>query len=96
MNVQSIKNYEAFVDVARHGSLKAAAAATGASRKTLRTRLADFEADVGVELLRRRADHIVLTPTGSALFEEGRAIFERLKKLIVRGAELRQGQAPCP
>ncbi len=88
MNIEALKNFEAFINIARHRSLKAASKATGASRQTLRTRMADFEAAVGADVLVRNARGLELTAIGSVLFEHGQSIFAELENTVVQAAKL--------
>lgn len=58
---------QSFAAVAEHGSLSAAARATGASQPTLSRHIAALEDEIGARLFDRTSDGLVLTATGSAI-----------------------------
>ncbi len=53
--------------VAEHGSLSAAARATGASQPTLSRHIAALEDEIGARLFDRTSEGLALTATGSAI-----------------------------
>lgn len=59
-----------FLSVARAGTLSAAARALGVKQSTMGRRLASFEAQAGVALLRKTPRGYVLTPAGEAALRE--------------------------
>jgi DNA-binding transcriptional LysR family regulator len=70
--------------LARHGGVRAAAAAMGVPRSTLSRRLADLEAQAGGPLVVRTARRFVLTDLGAALLER----CNELDDLVRRSEEL--------
>lgn len=58
---------QSFAAVAEHGSLSAAARATGASQPTLSRHIATLEAELGARLFDRTAEGLTLTATGSEI-----------------------------
>lgn len=58
---------QSFAAVAHHGSLSAAARATGASQPTLSRHIAALEDEVGARLFDRTSEGLALTATGSAI-----------------------------
>lgn len=79
----------ALIAVIEHGSTQAAAEATRASRSTLRRRLENLEAEVGVPLLVRGAAGAAPTPAGLALAERGRALVAEVAAMVAATRELR-------
>jgi DNA-binding transcriptional LysR family regulator len=63
---------QSFVCVAEHGSLSAAARATGASQPTLSRHIAMLEQEIGVRLFDRTSEGLTLTTTGSDIYENAR------------------------
>jgi DNA-binding transcriptional LysR family regulator len=59
---------QSFVAVAEHGSLSAAARATGASQPTLSRHIAALEEDLELRLFDRTSEGLVLTPSGAEIF----------------------------
>lgn len=66
--------FEDFVAILDHGSISAAARATGVPRPTLSRRLADLEAALGVRLVHRSTRSLTLTAAGQALLPRARQI----------------------
>ncbi len=58
---------QSFAAVAEHGSLSAAARATGASQPTLSRHIAALEDEIGARLFDRTSEGLALTATGSAI-----------------------------
>ena len=74
----------AFVEVARHGQIRAAAAALAVSEQGLRNRLIALEAQLGVELYRKARGPrrvAVLTPAGRRFLPHALAFLERAHEL---------------
>src|SRR6185437_1315225 len=69
-------------DVARAGSLLAAARARGLSVSTLSRRMAALEETLGRRLFERGARGVVMTPAGRELSEVARSFEERLSGLV--------------
>ncbi|MBI1339026.1 LysR family transcriptional regulator [bacterium] len=72
---------QSFVAVAEHGSLSAAARATGASQPTLSRHIAMLEEEVGLRLFDRRSDGLSLTATGAEIFEKALAMAQAANEL---------------
>lgn len=64
------KTIPAFLAVARHGSLRAAADHLGGTHATLRRQIETLEAGCGTQLFRRAQDGLHLTPAGKILLPE--------------------------
>ncbi|QQA41946.1 LysR family transcriptional regulator [Pelagovum pacificum] len=64
------KSLPAFLAVARHGSLRAAADQQGATHATVRRQIEALEAQLGVQLFRRGADGFHLTAAGRTLLPQ--------------------------
>ena len=77
-----LDDLRALISVIDHGSAAAAAAATRTSRTTLRRRLENLEAQVGVPLLIRGTAGAVPTPAGLALAARGRTLVEEAYRRI--------------
>lgn len=77
-----LDDLRALISVIDHGSAAAAAAATRTSRTTLRRRLENLEAQVGVPLLIRGTAGAVPTPAGLALAARGRTLVEEASALL--------------
>jgi DNA-binding transcriptional LysR family regulator len=65
-------------EVARHGSFSAAAAALGYTQPAVSRQIATLEAEVGMMLVRRVPQGVVLTDAGRLLVERGEPILARL------------------
>src|ERR1700744_4813800 len=63
-------------EVARHGSLSAAAAALGYTQPAVSRQISVLESEVGMELLRR-------LPQGVALTDAGRLLVERTDEVLL-------------
>jgi DNA-binding transcriptional LysR family regulator len=66
-------------EVARHGSFSAAAAKLGYTQPAVSRQIATLEAEVGVLLVRRVPQGVVLTDAGRLLVQRGDAILARLQ-----------------
>lgn len=73
----------AFVVTAEAGSLTAAARRLGLTQPTLSRQIAALETELGVALFERVGKRLVLTATGAALVEHGRAMGEAAAALAV-------------
>lgn len=93
------RRLRALVEVARHGSFSAAAAALGQTPSAVSQQISAFEREVGVALVERGPRGVTLTEPGSVLAREGRAVFGRLDAVErelreiagARGGRLRVG-----
>jgi len=65
---------QSFVAVAEHGSLSAAARATGASQPTLSRHIAALEDELGLRLFDRTSEGLVLTDSGAEIFSNAEAM----------------------
>lgn len=72
---------ESFAAVGEHGSLSAAARATGASQPTLSRHIASLEQQVGTRLFEREVGGVVLTSTGAALMAHAKDMADAAAKL---------------
>lgn len=70
--------------VARDGSIAQAARATGVSRTTMRRRLGELEAEVGVPLVVFEPQGVRLTQAGRTLVDEGAGLLGQAQDLIYR------------
>ena len=73
------------------GSIQRTAHALGMSRSSLRRRLENLEAAIGSELFVRSAAGVTLTPAGETVLKEGRAILERVSRMV-RSAKSAAGE----
>jgi molybdate transport repressor ModE-like protein len=74
---------QSFAAVAEHGSLSAAARALGGSQPTMSRHISSLEDMLGVRLFDRTGGGLVLTPTGTALFEEARSMSQAAGRLTL-------------
>lgn len=74
-----------FLELARTGSLSAAARALGLSHATVGRRVASLEESLGRPLIERRADGYVLTPDGEAVRDLADGMDERALAILRRG-----------
>lgn len=94
-----VRRLRVLVEVARTGSLSAAAQAMELTPSAVSQRVSAFEREVGVPLVERGPRGVTLTEPGSVLVREGRAAFGRLDAAErelrdlagVRGGRLRIG-----
>ena len=69
MRASDLDDLDAFAEVARHRSFRAAAAARGVSASTLSQTVRDLEARLGVRLLNRTTRSVAPTEAGTRLLE---------------------------
>ncbi len=74
---------QSFASVAAHGSLSAAARATGGSQPTLSRHISSLEEDLGVRLFDRTSEGLVLTAAGREIHEEAMAMSEAANQLAL-------------
>jgi DNA-binding transcriptional LysR family regulator len=79
--IPSSEDLETFLAIADTGSLTAAARALGQPKSTLSRRLARLEDVLGVRLLVRSRQRLVLSETGVALLEPARQAWSTLREL---------------
>jgi len=72
---------ETFAAVGEHGSLSAAARATGTSQPTLSRHVATLEHQVGARLFERGASGVTLTSTGTALMAHAKDMADAAARL---------------
>jgi DNA-binding transcriptional LysR family regulator len=77
---------QAFLAVAEHGSLSAAARALGASQPTLGRQVRAMEEQLGSELFQRHDKGFTLTETGSSLLGSARAMRQALHDIELSAA----------
>lgn len=77
---------QAFLAVSKHGSLSAAARASGASQPTLGRQIKAIEAQLGVTLFTRQAKGFVLTDAGQAILPAATAMAEAATKFATAAA----------
>ncbi|MBN1086996.1 LysR family transcriptional regulator [Erwinia aphidicola] len=77
----SIKLHQlrAFVDVARHGSIRAASRAAGLSQPALTKSIQELEEVLGARLFIRRRQGVALTEIGDNFFQHASLIIEELR-----------------
>ena len=83
---------QSFVAVAEHGSLSAAARATGGSQPTLSRHISLLEEQIGARLFERSQAGVVLTERGSALLQHASSMADS----AARAAFAVQGKADVP
>lgn len=72
---------QSFVAVAEHGSLSAAARATGASQPTLSRHIATLEEELGLRLFDRTSEGLVLTDSGAEIFSNAESMSESANQI---------------
>lgn len=85
-----LEDLRALISVIEHGSIQSAALATRAARTTLRRRLENLEAELGLPLLIRGTAGAVPTPAGQLLADRGRALLQEGAALLSAIRELDQ------
>jgi DNA-binding transcriptional LysR family regulator len=79
MDLEALKALVLIVD---HGSVSRAAKQLQVSRATIRRRLSELEASVGVPLLRPAAQGVVPTDAGISLAERGRPVLSEVEAML--------------
>jgi DNA-binding transcriptional LysR family regulator len=73
-----VRRIRVLCEVARHGSFSAAAAALGYTQPAISRQVATLEAEVGMKLVRRVPQGVVMTDAGRLLVGRGESIIARL------------------
>ena len=68
-------------EVAKHGSLSAAAVSLGYTQPAVSRQIAVLESETGVQLLRRQPQGVALTEAGRILIDRAQEIFARLERV---------------
>ncbi len=76
----SLTHWNAFVQVCRTGSIRAAAEATGFTQPGLSRQVAALEREVGVRLLDRGSRGVTPTPAGQALLPHARLVVNEVRR----------------
>ena len=76
----SLTQWNAFVEVCRTGSIRAAAEATGFTQPGLSRQVAALEREIGVRLLDRGARGVTPTPAGAALLPHARLVVNEARR----------------
>lgn len=77
---------QSFAAVGEHGSLSAAARATGNSQPTMSRHMSDLEARIGARLFERTRNGIELTPVGAGLMAHARDMANAAARLSLTAA----------
>ncbi len=77
---------QSFAAVGEHGSLSAAARATGTSQPTMSRHVSDLEARIGARLFERTSTGIELTPAGARLMAHAREMSSAAERLSLTAA----------
>ncbi len=92
MNIK-LQQLRYLVAVVDHGSISAASVDLGIAQPAVSRRLADLEAEIGVQLLIRRSTGVSLTETGKGFVDHARAVLRRLDR-AERDIALSRGAVP--
>ena len=79
-----LERLKTLVALAEEGSMAAAARTLGVGQNTLRKRISELEAEVGVALVERAGRRLVSTRAGAVLVRGGRELLARSRSLIDR------------
>jgi DNA-binding transcriptional LysR family regulator len=79
----TLKQLEAFVQVADLGSFRRAADRLNTTQPNISTRIAGLEAQLGVTLMARDAGSVRLSPMGASLLPKARAALRAVEDLLV-------------
>ena len=77
-----LEELKAFLAVAETGSFSAAARSLNFAKNSLKSRIDDFEARSGVQLLSRAADQVSMTRAGELLATRGRNILKETQAVL--------------
>lgn len=92
MNIK-LQQLRYLIAVVDHGSISAASVELGIAQPAVSRRLADLEAELGVQLLVRRSTGVSLTETGMGFVDHARAVLRRLDR-AERDIALSRGAVP--
>ncbi|UYV36641.1 LysR family transcriptional regulator [Rhodobacteraceae bacterium D3-12] len=84
---------QAFLAVAEHGSLSAAARELGASQPTVGRQIKAVEAKLGLDLFRRHPKGLELSEAGATLLQPARAMREAMREITMFAAGQEAGLA---
>jgi LysR family hca operon transcriptional activator len=91
-----LRHLRYFIAVAEAGSLTVAAAQTlHTSQPSLSRQIRDLEDEVGVQLLRRSARGIELTPAGRAFLDHARSVLSQVEAAAEAARRVAQPAKPC-
>jgi len=83
MSQISLKQLEAFVQVARQGSFRRAAAVLNTTQPNISARISSLEGQLGQKLMHRDAGSVTLTPVGETLLQKSRSVITAVDSLLV-------------
>lgn len=78
----SIKQLQAFVQVADHGSFRQAAERLNTTQPNISARISGLEGQLGLKLMERDAGSVRLTPRGQTLLTKARQVLQSLDDFI--------------
>jgi len=87
-----LRHLRYFVAVARAQSFVRAAESLNMAQPPLTRQIQDFEAELGLTLIRRGSRPVQLTEAGRVLFEQAVQILERTEELRAMASRLRAAQ----
>jgi len=88
-----LRHLKYFVAVARAQNFTRAAESLNIAQPPLTRQIQDFEAELGLRLIRRGTRPVQLTEAGRVLFEQAVQILERTEELRAMAARLRQAES---
>ena len=88
-----LRHLRYFVAVARAQNFTRAAESLNMAQPPLTRQIQDFEAELGLQLIRRGTRPVQLTEAGRVLFEQAVQILERTDELRLMADRLRQAQS---
>ncbi len=86
------RHLQLFVAVAEELHFGRAAARVGMAQPPFSQQIRKLEAELGVELLTRTSRHVALTPAGSQLLEDARALLAKRTDIITRVRQAARGE----
>ncbi|MGV2866588.1 LysR substrate-binding domain-containing protein [Achromobacter sp. ESBL13] len=88
----NLRQLRAFVLIAEHGSIRAAARALFVTQPAATRSLRELEQSVGAELVRRSARGVELTPYGDALYKRAVVILQEARRAQEEIGQMRDGE----